>query len=129
MNNQLDDQDNLYFIELAYKISLADGTCSREEYNLLVRYQQELGIDYFPDTHSIDELVEYFSKRDKSAQKTVWLQIYSLIVADKHLEDKEKSIIDKIKSSFSISTEEFEKITQAVDNLNEAYQKLYEAIE
>lgn len=129
MSFELEEQDNLNFIELAYKISLVDGTCSREEYNLLVKYQQELGIDYFPDTHSIDELIEYFSKRDKKAQKTIWLQLYSLIKADQHLEDQEHSIISKIKSSFTLSSEEFNKITQAVDNLNEAYLKLYEAIE
>lgn len=129
MSIEMEEQDNLNFIELAYKVSLVDGKCSREEYNLLVKYQKELGIDYFPDTHSIDELVEYFSKRDKRAQKTVWLQLYSLIKADKNTDDNENSIISKIKSSFTITAEEFNKITQAVDNLNEAYLKLYEAIE
>ena len=128
MNFELEEQDNLNFIELAYKVSIVDGTCSREEYNLLVKFQQELGIDYYPDTHSIDELVEYFSKRDKKVQKTVWLQLYSLIKADQHLEDHENSIISKIKPSLKLSSEEFNKITQAVDNLNEAYLKLYEAI-
>lgn len=129
MSIEFEEQDNLNFIELAYKVSLVDGACSREEYNLLVKYQQELGIDYFPDTHSIDELVEYFSKRDKRVQKTVWLQLYSLIKADLSLEDLENNIVSKIKFSFQISSEEFNKITQAVDNLNEAYLKLYEAIE
>jgi len=129
MNFELEEQDNLNFIELAYKVSIVDGTCSREEYNLLVKFQQELGIDYFPDTHSIDELVEYFSKRDKKVQKTVWLQLYSLLEADHNLEDHENSIISKIKLSFMLSSDELNKITQAVDNLNEAYLKLYEAIE
>lgn len=129
MSFELEEQDNLNFIELAYKVSLVDGTCSREEYNLLVKYQQELGVDYFPDTHSIDDLVEYFSKRDKRVQKTVWLQLYSLIKANFKIDNRENDIISKLRTSFSISSEEFNKISQAVDNLNEAYLKLYEAIE
>lgn len=129
MNNQTDDQDSMLFIELAHKASLADGVCSSDEYSLLERYQQELGIDYFPDTHTIDELIDYFSKREKSVQKKVWLQIYSLIIADKNIENNEKELISKIKDSFSISPNEFDRITKAVDNLNDAYQKLYEALE
>lgn len=129
MNAVLDEQDNLNLIELAYKISLIDGSCTSDEYALLVRFQQELGIDYFPDTQSVDDLIVYFSKRDKSVQKTVWLQLYTIIVADNRMDENETAIISKIKSTFTISTEEFDKISHAVDNLNEAYLKLYEAIE
>ncbi len=126
---ELNEQDNLNLIELAYKISLADGSCTSDEYQLLVRLQQELGIDYFPDSQSINDLIKYFSQRDMSVQKTVWLQLYTIIVADNRLDENETIIINKIKSTFSISTEAFDKISQAVDNLNEAYLKLYEAIE
>lgn len=129
MNNQINDQDSLLLIELAHKTSLADGVCSSEEYSLLERYQQELGIDYFPDTHTVDELIDYFSKREQSVQKKVWLQLYSLIIADHNFDDNEKELISRIKSSFSISPDEFDKISQAVDNLNDAYLKLYEALE
>ena len=129
MDTQFDEQDNMYFLELAYKIALIDGTCSEDEYNLIVKYQQELGVDYIPDTHSIDELIDYFSGRESSAQKTVWLQLYSLIVADHDLDDKENAIISKIRSSFTIGVNDFDKITRAVNNLNEAYLKLYEALE
>ena len=129
MNVVLDEQDNLNLIELAYKISLVDGSCTSEEYNLLVRFQQELGIDYFPDTQSMDDLIVYFSKRDKSIQKNVWLQLYTIIVADNRMDESESAFINKIKSTFTLSTDEFDKIAQAVDNLNEAYLKLYEAIE
>ena len=129
MSTVLDNQDNLNLIELAYKISLVDGSCTSDEYNLLVRLQQELGIDYFPDTQSVDDLIKYFSHRDSSIQKTVWLQIYTIVVADNKLDENENDIINKIKTGFTITPEEFEKIARAVENLNEAYLKLYEALE
>lgn len=126
--SSLDDESKRNFLELAYKLAVSDNDYSESENDILNSFESEMGVTEIPDTSTVDDLIAYFSRKDLTVQRIVWLELYGMIMADDKITNEEQEIRSKIEKQFTLQKEDFEKISKAADDLKNVYAEIYHAI-
>lgn len=126
--NSLDDESKRNFLELAYKLAVSDNEFSESENDILNSFESEMGVTEIPDTSTVDDLIDYFSRKDITVQRIVWLELYGMIMADDKITNEEQEIRNKIEKQFTLQKEDFDKISKAADDLKNVYAEIYHAI-
>lgn len=126
--SSLDDESKRNFLELAYKLAVSDNEFSESENDILNSFESEMGVKEIPDTSTVDDLIDYFSRKDLTVQRIVWLELYGMIMADDKITNEEREIRNKIEEQFTLQKEDFDKISKAADDLKNVYAEIYHAI-
>lgn len=122
----LEEKEN--FMELIYKIATCDGEYASEEEELVNNYKIELGLDYIPDTKSVDELIESFSGKDIRIKKILFFELYGMIMADGIIANKENDILENLKVKLSLDENIYSDIVRVANELQKIYDDVYAVI-
>lgn len=116
------------FLELIYKVATCDGEYSEDEAEVVNNYKIELGISEIKQTGTVDELIAYFSKEEKTIRKVVYFEVYGLIIVDDKTDPIEESVMRSMRKELTLSETEYNLLEKAVDQLQSAYDTVYSAI-
>lgn len=116
------------FLELIYKVATCDGEYSEDEAEVVNNYKIELGISEIKQTGTVDELIAYFSKEEKTIRKVVYFEVYGLIIVDDKTDPIEESVMRSMRKELTLSETEYDLLEKAVDQLQSAYDTVYSAI-
>lgn len=124
---QLNEEEKVAFLELAYIIAKANGIIDDKEHQMLVAYQKEMELEIDLETHPIrpfQEVVNIF--KDKKIKRIVFLESLAVAFADGIYHEEQKEHIHELKQYFSISDDDYESFKTWINKMNSLY---YEAVE
>ena len=124
----LQEDEKKDFLELIYKMANVDDDYAEEEQFVVKKYMNELDLDEIPDTKDVDEIIKSFGEKSEETRKTVFFELFSMILADDVIEDSEEEFLEKIRQAFKLDAEVVEKIEAAAKNYQAAIETVYEAV-
>lgn len=96
------------FLGMAYHLTVADGTYSESEKNMMNGYCQELQYSFDEETKvkPIDTLIQFISlNSDEKVKKIFIFELIGLALSDGNYDVSEKAIINKMADSFNIKSD------------------------
>ncbi|HHQ4317878.1 TPA: hypothetical protein ACSQRH_000381 [Clostridium perfringens] len=125
----LNKEDKANFLEFVNLIAKCDGEFAEEEKEILNNYMVETGINEIPDNNkNIEDIVEYFSKRDEAVRKIILFEAYGLVLADNKITDEEKEIIMELDKMSGLNKEKLNEVKEVVIRLQKVYDDIYNLI-
>lgn len=117
--DQLQPDEKIAFLELAYLLASADGILAVKEELILEEYRHELQIDekYKIRHLSIEEILKAFqSERSKNVALT---ELFRLIFSDGVYQDEERNSVQLIKTYFGFDPHQFQSFKDWVLKIRE----------
>lgn len=112
----LDKEQQSYFLELAHYVATIDHELAIQEEILINAYKTEMHItEYEPRNLPFDEMLTIFT--DSITQKSVFLEILGLISIDLEWNAAEQQCLQQIRERFALSEQFYH---QAVDWIQKA---------
>ena len=124
----LQEDEKKDFLELIYKMANVDDDYAEEEQFVVKKYMNELDLDEIPDTKDVDEIIKSFGEKSEETRKTVFFELFSMILADDVIEDSEEEFLEKIRQAFKLDADVVKKIEDAAKNYQAAIETVYEAV-
>lgn len=124
----LQEDEKKDFLELIYKMANVDDDYAEEEQFVVEKYKLELGLTDIPDTKNVDDILVAFGTKSEETRKTVFFELYTMILADDVIEDEEEEFIGKVKNAFGLDDAVVEAIETAAKDYQAALEKVYEAV-
>lgn len=120
----LNQKEKEFFLEFAYLVAKSDNEFAEEEKMVIQQYRREMNLEVISNEtkgHNIDEIIFFFKDSLKKIQRSIYIEIYALSLADNDLKKEEDDILNKMQKEFSISDEIKEKTINIVKELKNIY--------
>jgi hypothetical protein len=95
--NQLNEEEKINFIKLAYVVATKDGDYSKEEKKILVQYASEMGIELninmFKNLEQEDLLIQSFNNSSSEVVKKIFIELIGLVLIDQEYQKEEDEIM------------------------------------
>jgi tellurite resistance protein len=103
---KLQQEEKEAFLELAVLMAKVDGVLSVFENPIIVKYQQEMGLDdYAIKGLKMDDILGVF--KDENSKNIVLIEILRLVYSDGILQEQEKESIRLIKNHFGFDSNKY----------------------
>ena len=127
--NQLNKEEKISFLELAYYIAKDDNNFSEAEENMIATYCLEMeieNIDFDENKFYLESTLSKFE--DEKSKKIALLEIMALIYSD-GLKDGEQTVLDMMVQVFNLTQDlstEYAKWTQSILKMSaQGYKLIY----
>lgn len=127
----LNKSEKEHLLNLIYLVAKIDGEYAEEENYTLEKYRREMGLEELKIvSDNLTDLITYFADKDTKLKKIVLFEVCSMVLADEQFVNREKVIVDTIRSSFGFSLAVANDILSLVleqKNLNDKIIKMMES--
>lgn len=124
----MNDDEKGKFLELVYKVANIDGEYAEDEEELIRSYKNELGVKTIKDTATLEELIEYFARKNNEIKKVVFFETIGLINADEKIEKEEKEVIVLMQIKFELNEDTYRKLYDVAKKLQSVYDEIFDVI-
>ena len=100
--SKLSEQEKQAFMVLAKWVSEADGIVKEEETLLLNAFLKEMDLIEIDSTLTVEDCYLIFSKSSNVIKRAAYIELLSLVIADKKYDKKEEEILSKINNNFGL---------------------------
>jgi len=119
--NKLNKSERKNLIELAFYAANYNQDFAIEQQNIITNYKKELNLPYYKIKGlEFEEIIKNFDKRNRYL---IFLEIFTLIIADEKYDADEREFINKLQAALDISEEKKEEIKNWVIDFIEIYEK------
>jgi DnaJ-domain-containing protein 1 len=126
-NLSKDDREHL--LNLIYLVAKIDGDYADEENEVLEKYKREMKLDELKIiSDNITDLIMYFADKDTKLKKIVLFEVCSMVLADEQFVNREKVIVDTIRSSFGFTLAQANELFSLVLEQKKLNEKILEVM-
>lgn len=100
----LKQEQKISFLELAYRLAMADGCYSDSEKAVMDCYCAEMGVGFDPQTmvRSADEIIEEMSTYGEREKKIIVFEAIGLAMADADYDQMERNMVKGMAEKFRL---------------------------
>lgn len=113
----LSKEEKYRFLDLLGKLVSVDGEPSESDKQIIESLSREMGRDvlrYRPGNDSVEELIEYFVKKNKMTRNLIFLNLVSASLIDDWYSVEEHFLIEEIQNAFEISAKKKSELMKIV---------------
>jgi DnaJ-domain-containing protein 1 len=100
----LSKDDREHLLNLIYLVAKVDGDYADEENEVLERYRREMKLESLKIiSDNVTDMILYFADKDTRIKKIVLFEVCSMVLADEQFVNREKVLVDTIRSSFGFT--------------------------
>lgn len=113
----LSKEEKNYFLDLLLKLVTVDGATSETEAKLIDKLKYEMGEDglrYRRSNHSLEKLLEYFSKKPHAIKNIVYVNLASTSLNDELYRVEEHVLLEQIQNAFELSNKKKSELMKLV---------------
>ncbi len=126
-NLSKDDREHL--LNLIYLVAKIDGDYADEENEVLEKYRREMKLDELKIlSDNITDLIMYFADKETKLKKIVLFEVCSMVLADEQFVNREKVIVDTIRSSFGFTLAQANELFSLVLEQKKLNEKILEVM-
>lgn len=119
--NKLNKSERKNLIELAFYAANYNQDFAIEQQNIITNYKKELNLPYYKIKGlEFEEIIKNFDKRNRYL---IFLEIFTLIIADEKYDADERKFINKLQDALDISEEKKEEIKKWIIDFIEIHEK------
>jgi hypothetical protein len=127
--NLLDNEQKLYFGTLVTMAMHIDNEVAEEELEVIDGYKRELGLEELEMvSHDIDQVINYFKEASETVKNAVYLEVVTVVLADKVLKNEENELLDKLASAFGYDEAKKNQFIDTVKRLQHVYEEIFELV-
>jgi DnaJ-domain-containing protein 1 len=126
-NLSKDDREHL--LNLIYLVAKIDGDYADEENEVLEKYRREMKLDELKIlSDNITDLIMYFADKETKLKKIVLFEVCSMVLADEQFVNREKVVVDTIRSSFGFTLAQANELFSLVLEQKKLNEKILEVM-
>ena len=127
--NLLDEEQKKYFGTLVIMAMMIDNEAAEEELEVIEGYKKELGLEELEViTEDINEVINYFKEASETVKNAIYLEVVTVLLADKTLKKEESELLDKLAYAFRYDLPKMNKFIDTVKKLQEVYDDIFELV-
>lgn len=118
----LKEEEQKYFLELAYHLMGIDGMYQDEEVAVFESYKHECSLEEYMTSkqNDLESVIANLKNNSSKTKKIILIELFGILLADGKVHENETAFIKHLATSFGITNEELEKmnkLTLAMDHI------------
>ncbi len=122
--DNLNQEEKVVFLELAYKVAYANRELSEEEISQMKEYRRICGVSSIQNTGTVDQLMAYFADKNETVRRTVFFELYTILYSNDKITITDEEIIAKAHEHFNLDEDVFREIASAAQDLRKVEVRL-----
>lgn len=114
--DRLNDKEKEMFLDLTIYTAQANGVVEDTEKNMILQYCKEMGVAFYDISklHSLEEVIEVFSKSSKEKKRIVVLEILGLCFSDGDFDTVEQAFAKKFSQDIGLKDDLFDTLSRDI---------------
>ncbi len=129
---KLNKDEQTIFMQLSNIIIKSDLEITGAEEKLFFEYESEMGKSfngYLEKEFNLKDVLSLTEKYNEKAKKVIFFELLGLALCDGNFDNLEQNVIEKIRTSFSISVESQKDMIATIGKLMKLYTEISEYFE
>lgn len=114
--DRLNEKEKEMFLDLTVYTAQANGVVEDTEKNMILQYCKEMGVAFYDISklHSLEEVIEVFSKSSKEKKRIVVLEILGLCFSDGDFDTVEQAFAKKFSQDIGLKDDLFDTLSRDI---------------